>query len=205
MINSFTLEGHWRVKCYAPVEILDNKILNELKKFGNLVKGNLAPVSLIARAGLLHLFQPKLKWEEAYHNLVTDEGLEENLDKFFKGSAYTAQHYIGLTQTTPSPAASDVMNNHAGWNEFVTYDETVRQAYVPGAVAAKSITNASNKAVFTISSDAQTVGGAFLTTSSTRGGTTGLLISVGAFPTGDKSADTGDTIHVTAQYTAADA
>jgi hypothetical protein len=37
-----------------------------------------------------------LKWEERVKNLITNEGLNDVLNKYFKGSAYTAAWYVGL-------------------------------------------------------------------------------------------------------------
>jgi hypothetical protein len=40
--------------------------------------------------------QGNLKWVEEFHNVVVDEGCNDLLDKYFKGSTYTAAHYVGL-------------------------------------------------------------------------------------------------------------
>lgn len=38
----------------------------------------------------------KLKWVESFCNRVVNSGLDDLLDKYFKGSAYTASHFVGL-------------------------------------------------------------------------------------------------------------
>lgn len=144
----------------------------------------------------------KLKWTNEFDNLVTNEGLNDNLDKYLKGSTYTAAFYVGLTDGTPTVNAADTMSSHAGWTEVTDYSESTREALVLGTVASQSVDNSASKASYSINATA-TVGGAFITTVSTKGGTTGVLYGVGAFTGGDKSVDNGDTLNVTVTCTAA--
>ncbi len=95
------------------------------------------------------------------------------------------------------------MASHAGWAEVTAYDESTREALVLGSIASQSVNNSGSKASFTISTDSTTVGGAFLTTNNTKGGTSGTLYGVGAFTGADKSTDDGDTLNVTVTLTAA--
>ena len=145
----------------------------------------------------------KLKWEDEIRNLVVDEGLNDLLDKYLKGSAYTAAFYVGLTDDTPTVDASDTMASHSGWSEVTAYDEAVRQTLTLGSVSSQSVSNSASKAAFTCSTDSTTVGGAFITTNSTKSGDTGTLYGAGAFSGGDKSVDDGDTLNVTVTLTAA--
>jgi len=145
----------------------------------------------------------RLKWTEQFNNLVVTAGLNDSLDKHLKGSGYTAAWYIGLTDGTPTPAAGDTMASHAGWVEVTAYDEAARQTATFGTVAAGSVDNSGSPAVFTISTNATVIGGAFLVTVSTKGGTTGVLYGVGAFSAGDKTLDDNDTLTVTVTCTAA--
>lgn len=138
-----------------------------------------------------------LKWKDTIKNLVVNEGLDDALDKYFKGSAYTAAHYVGLTDGTPTVAAADSMATHAGWTEVVAYDEAVRQTLTLGAVSSQSVDNSASKAVFTISTNSTTIGGAFITTNNTKSGTTGTLYGGGAFTAGDKTLDDNDVLNVT--------
>ena len=148
-------------------------------------------------------FTPYIKWYEDFTNLVVNEGLDDNLDKYFKGSAYTAAFYVGLTDGTPTVAAGDTMASHAGWVEVEDYDEAARQTLTLGTVASQSVDNSASKATFTINANSTTIGGAFVTTSSTKGGTTGTLYGAGAFSAGDKTLDDDDTLDVTVTLTAA--
>ena len=147
----------------------------------------------------------KSKWVEEMDNIIPNVGLDEILDKVWKGSGYTAAHYVGLTDGTPTVAAGDTMSSHAGWSEVVAYSESVRQTLTLGTVSSQSVDNSASKASFSINADSTTIGGAFIPTSSTKSGTSGILMSVAAFSGGDKSADNGDTLNVTVTLTAASA
>jgi len=147
--------------------------------------------------------QGRLKWIDEFDNLVVNVGLDDSLTQHLKGSAYTAAWYIGLTDGTPTVAAADTMASHAGWVEVTAYDEAVRQTATFGTVSGQSVNNSASPAVFTISTNGTVIGGAFLVTNSTKGGTTGTLYGAGAFSAGDKTLDDNDTLTVTVTCTAA--
>jgi len=134
-----------------------------------------------------------------FTNIVVDAGLDDVLDKYFKGSAYTAAWYVGLTGATPVSAAGDTLASHAGWTEATAYSETARQTLTLGAVSAQQATNTTAKAIFSVSAT-QTFGGAFLATDSTKGGTTGTLYSIGAFPA-NRDMEAGDELRLTVTVT----
>lgn len=143
----------------------------------------------------------KLLWTDEFDNLVVNVGLNEILDKFYKGSTYTASHFVGVTGATPSFAAADTMATHGGWTEETTYSNATRPAFTPGTVSGQSVDNSASKAVFNINGSA-TFGGAFLTTDNTKGGTSGILIGGNAFTGGNRSLQSGDTLNVTVTATA---
>jgi len=138
----------------------------------------------------------ELKWSIVDHNLVVNTGLDDILDKYWKGSGYTSSHFVGLMDSTPTVAAADTMASHAGWTEIQDYTEGTREALTLGAVASQSVDNSASKASYSVNATV-TIGGSFITTNSTKGGTTGTLIGAVAFAGGDKSADSGDTLNVT--------
>ncbi len=149
-------------------------------------------------------FYNHLKWVEEFDNLVVNEGLDDSLDKHFKGSIYTAAWYVGLTDGTPTPAAGDTIASHAGGAEVTAYDELVRQTLTLGAVSGQSVDNSASKATFTIDTNNTVIGGAFVITDDTKGGAVlGTLYGVGAFTAADKTLDDDDTIAVTVTLTAA--
>lgn len=155
----------------------------------------------------LEAFDPdgNLKWEETIENLVTNVGLNDILDRYLKGSAYTAAFHVLLTDGTPTVDPSDTMAVHAGWTEVVAYSEATREALVLGTVAAQSVNNSASKASFSINADSTTIGGAGLCTDNAKSGTVGVLYSVAAFTATDKGLDNGDTLNVTVTCTAASA
>jgi len=144
----------------------------------------------------------QLKWRETIENLVTTEGLNDILDKYLKGSTYTAAWYVGLTSGTPTVAAGDTMSSHAGWTEIADYSESVRQTLTLGSVSGGSVSNTASKATFSINGTV-TIGGAFVVSVSTKSGSTGVLYGAGAFTGGNKSASSGDSLTVTVTLTAA--
>lgn len=137
----------------------------------------------------------KFKWRDKIENLVVNEGLDDALDKYFKGSSYTAIHYCGLTGSLPTFVPTNTLVSHA-WTEVTAYSETVRQAVSWGSVSSQSLNNSSSKAVFSINADLTTLGGAFICTNYTKGGTTGILYGGGAFSVGDKVLSNGDSLNV---------
>jgi hypothetical protein len=89
---------------------------------------------------------------------------------------------------------------HSGWTENAEYTGN-RQEYVEAASSSQSVTNSANKASFSITSDSQSIYGAFLASAAT--GTTGTLLCVANFSSA-KAADNGDTLEVTYTISAAD-
>ncbi len=142
-----------------------------------------------------------LKWKEENHNLVVNVGLQDMNAQYFTGSSYTAAWYIGLygAGASNTPAASDTMSSHAGWTEVTDYSQSTRPTCtfgVPTTSDPSVATNTASPASFSINGTT-TVGGAFLTSNNTKGGTTGILFSASDFTGGDRSVVSGDTLTVT--------
>jgi len=189
---------------------MDKGITQGMSAGGKANAGVNAHVSFGPRLAINHHFHiecfdkhGRKKWEDEFDNLVVNEGLNDYLEQYYNGSAYTAAHFVGLTDGTPTFAAGDTMSSHAGWVEEIEYQATegspaasVRPAYVPAAAASQSIDNSASKAVFVITV-ASTIGGAFLTTASDKSGSTGTLVGGNAFTGGDRSLSLDDTLNVT--------
>jgi hypothetical protein len=149
-----------------------------------------------------HDAQGNLKWETNAPNLVMNGGLQDMNTKYFTGSSYTATWYLGLygAASSNSPAAGDTMASHAGWTEQTGYSQATRPACTFGTATTADpsvITNSLAAAAFSINATA-TIGGAFLTSNNTKGGTTGILFSAAAFAApGDRNVVSGDTLSVT--------
>lgn len=143
-----------------------------------------------------------LKWRHFVENDVVNSGLDDMLSHYWKGSGYTARHYIGLTDGNPTVAASDIMAAHPGWNEITAYSQETRPELVLGPVADQSVDNGASKASFTLSASSTIMGGAFIATDNTKGGASGTLIAVAPFTVGNKTLDTNDLLNVEVALTA---
>ena len=143
-----------------------------------------------------------LKWTIGGHNLVVNEGLQDMNTKYFTGSTYTAAWYIGLYGAAASnnPTANDTAASHPGFTEITPYSNATRPACTFGTATTADpsvITNTLSKAAFNINATA-TVGGAFLISNNTKGGSTGVLFSASDFQSpGDRVVASGDTLNVT--------
>lgn len=144
----------------------------------------------------------KLKWEAESKNLVVNVGLKDMNEKYFTGSTYTATWFIGLygAASSNNPAAGDTAASHAGWTEVTAYSNATRPTATFGTSTTADpsvISNSASPASFNINGTA-TVGGAFLISNSTKGGTTGILFSAADFQApGDRNVVNGDTLNVT--------
>jgi hypothetical protein len=143
-----------------------------------------------------------LKWTAESKNLVVNVGLQDMNTQYFKGATYTAAWYIGLygAASSNNPAASDTMSSHAGWTEITGYSNANRPTATFGTATTADpsvIDNSASPASFSINAT-NTIGGAFLTSSNTKGGTTGILFSAADFQSpGDRAVVSGDTLNVT--------
>lgn len=144
----------------------------------------------------------EVRWVDAFHNLVTTVGLNDSLEKHFKGVSYTADWYVGLVSGSATFALGDTMASHAGWMERTDYSESTREALVLGTVAAGSVNNSASKASYSITGT-MTFGGAFLVNLPTKGQTSGTVYGGGTFSGGDRQAFAGDTLNCTVTLTAA--
>ncbi|WP_322470291.1 hypothetical protein SOM08_06195 [Hydrogenophaga sp. SNF1] len=133
----------------------------------------------------------QVKWTERIENLVTTVGKTDLIDKYFKGSAYTAAWYLGL-KGTGTAAVGDTLASHAGWAEVNPYTGN-RPAITFGTTAAGSNTATAVSFSITVAGPT-TVAGAFVASVNT--GTSGLLYSAGDFAV-SRSVVAGDTLNVT--------
>ena len=142
------------------------------------------------------------KWREIKPNLVTTEGLNHVLSSTLDGGTQITTWYVGL-KNAGSAAAGDTMASHSGWTENTSYSQSVRQTLTLGTASSGSIDNVGNLATYSINGTA-TIAGAFITSNSTKSGTTGTLYGVVDFAS-SRSVISGDTLEVTVTLTAASA
>ena len=131
----------------------------------------------------------EVKWRETVHNLVTTPGKTDIIDKYLKGSGYTAAWYL-ILKGAGSIAAADTLASHAGWTESTPYAGN-RPAITWGTTSAGS--NTATAVAITINATA-TVAGAGCCTVNT--GTSGVLYNMSDFAA-SRSVASGDTLNVT--------
>lgn len=153
------------------------------------LKGQYLRVEVIGKNG-------KVKHTEDFHNDITNAGKNALLDSFFRNQTQPATWYFGLVDNSgwTAFAAGDTMGSHSGWNEFTTYSDSTRVAWAPDAASSQSITN-STVSTFNINGSG-TLKGIFVTSNSTKSGTTGTLWSTAAF-TSTVPVTNGDQIKIT--------
>ena len=145
-----------------------------------------------------------LKWEEDFDNLVVNEGLNDLLQKYFKGSSYTAAWKVAL-KATGTVSAGDTQASH-GFTEITAYSTVggstsaaIRATAILASASSQSVVT-STAAVFSIIASACVAGG-FLTTGTTVAGNLGVLYGSGDF-TAIRTVITGDVINVNLTLTA---
>ena len=197
---------------------------NELSNFGDHAEISLQANAKIPEGmgieGWYHVVcrdkDGNVKWEEGFPNLVVAVGKQLMLDTLLRtsGTYTTVGPFLGLTNASLTPAATDTMSTIVPSKEFVNY--TVGGSAVRGtAVFAAStstgstpsnVTSSTATAVtYTITGSGGTVYGCFLVTGtgavSTQSSTAGVLYSEGNFSTA-KTTTSGDTVSVTFSTTA---
>jgi len=142
-------------------------------------------------------------WRREIRNLVTTGGSNDLLDQYFgPGGVAPAGWYLGLVSSVgfSAYAAGDTMAAHAGWTEAGATnapDYTGNRPALTFGAAAGGVkaTSAPSSVTFT---QAGTVKGGFITTVTTKDGTTGILYSVGNFSGGDAPVGVGYVLDVDA-------
>lgn len=154
-----------------------------------------------------------LKWSKPAKNGVTNVGLDDVLERYFRAGTTLAEWYIGLiTGPGPTLAAGDTHASHAGWTEFTAYSEANRQDWNPDPAASQSVANPS-LINFSITGGAATLSGVFVVggasgaPTNTKGSTdpTPTLWATALFDGGDQAVNGGDVVRVTYTINAASA
>ena len=194
---------------------------NELSNFGDHAVASLQTNAVIPEGmgieGSWHVVchdkDGNLKWEESFPNLVVAAGKELMLNTLLRTSSTytTVGPFLGLTNQSLTPAATDTMTTLISVNaaEFTSY--TVGGSAVRGTAAfaaatstgatPSNVTSSTATAItYTITGGGGTVYGCFLVTGTgavnTQGSTAGTLYSEGNFSVA-KATTAGDTVSVT--------
>jgi hypothetical protein len=158
-----------------------------------------------------------IKWEEEFPNLVVAAGKQLMLDTLLRtsGTYTTVGPFLGLTNATLTPAATDTMTTLVGGGkEFTNYTvggsavrgtATFSASTSSGTTPTNVTTSTASAITYTITGAGGTVYGCFLVTGtgavSTQSSTAGTLYSEGNFATA-KVTTAGDTVSVTYSTTA---
>ena len=147
-----------------------------------------------------------IKWVIEEDNLVVNVGLQYMAGTALTSTAQITTWYLGLiTGPGVTTSATDTISSK-GWTEFTGYSNANRvTASLTAATNANPsvVTNSGTPANFNINATG-TVGGAFLVSNNTKGGTTGILFSEKAFSSpGDRSVVSGDILAVTYTFSLA--
>lgn len=127
------------------------------------------------------------EWRRA-ENLVVNEGIAHILNVALGAKAKTAKYYLALFSGNTAPVATwTALSFAAVASEVVSgtegYTNATRPEWVPVDTNGNSIDNMAAAAQLTIAtSGTLTVTGAALLTNSTKGGTTGTLVSASKYP-----------------------
>ena len=138
------------------------------------------------------------RWMEEFDNTVVTVGKNDMEAKYFSGSSYTAAFYTGL-KNSGTASTSDTMAAHSTWTENTSYSNSTRPTFTAGTPSSAVVSNTLSPAVYNINATT-TIYGCFITTDSTKGGTTGTLFSVADFGS-SRAVLSGDTLSVTYQLT----
>lgn len=145
-----------------------------------------------------HIRNGKVIGRYKFDNDITNEGKNLILEVMFRDGTQIASSswFSGLISSAAysALAAADTMSSHAGWAEFTAYSESTRVAWGPGIPAGQAITNAT-PITFNINGTG-TLKGVFISSNSTKSGTTGKLWATGLF-SADVPVVNGDQMKVT--------
>ena len=153
----------------------------------------------------------KVKAVHRFKNGVTNQGLNKILNVMFDADTQLTTWYLGLISSVSfsALAAGDTaagINSSNGWTEAGStnapdYDEAARPQWNPAASTAQSSVNTTT-VDFTMA-EAGTIKGIFLSSSTTKEGTSGTLWATGLFPGGDQVVADDDVIKITYTVNAA--
>lgn len=94
------------------------------------------------------------------HNLVTNEGLDDILDTYFKSGTQITTWYCAIFEDNYTPLATNTYASK-GFTESTAYDEANRPTWTGGTVSGQSVDNSASKATFTMNAT-KTIYGAAL-------------------------------------------
>lgn len=147
-----------------------------------------------------HVRNGRVIGSEMIHNLMPTEGMNYALSVLLKGTSQTSNWFVGLYEGNYTPVAGDKAATFpTSATEVTTYDEASRVGLTWGSVENAYVDNAAAKSEFT-SNEQKTVTGAFITSASGKGATSGVLLSAAKFSS-PKPFAVGDVLKIVAGFT----
>lgn len=132
-------------------------------------------------------------------NLMPNEGINHMFNVEFHGDPQITSWFCGIYEGDFTPSSGNTMALLPSQaTESTAYAEATRQAWVEAAASVGAITNAAAEAKFTMNAT-KTLYGAFLSSGSVKGSTTGFLASITRFTT-PRPCIPGDDIFVTIPF-----
>lgn len=141
--------------------------------------------------------------EFEFDNVCVNEGLIQMLNGTFGLASPLSTWYLAVFSNNYTPVATDTAGTITGnAGEFTGYSGGTRPAFSPAAAVQPSpvLSNSGARASFTFTGTATLIG-AFLVSSPTPGGNTGILFSAAQFPS-SKSVGNTDQLLLTYSLTA---
>jgi len=133
--------------------------------------------------------------------MIPVEGLNYLWSAALKAGTQYPNLYVGLYKGDYTPQPGDTMATFPGLaTEQTLYSQTTRPELVLGAIASGAVDNEADVALFTGTTAAETATGGFVSTSPTKGSTTGVLIAAVRFPS-PLPLGVGNKIEITAPFT----
>lgn len=129
--------------------------------------------------------------------MISNYSMNDIPNVYYRATTQPGTWYMGLVDNAAFTAfaAADTMSSHTGWAESVAYAAGTRPIWAPDAAASGSISN-STAVSFAINATA-TIHGLFITSDSTKSGTSGNLSATAAFSGGNQVVANGDTLKAT--------
>lgn len=145
---------------------------------------------------------------EVTRNLIPIEGLNHIIETTLKNGTPFANWYVGVYEGNYTPDPDDTMAAFpSAATELTGYTATARPTLVLGDVANGQVSNGTleepdNLALFTWNVSGKTCYGAFVSSSPTKGATSGVLISAARF-SAPKAVTSGDVLRVSVTFNTA--
>lgn len=136
-------------------------------------------------------------------NLIPVEGLNYIVETALKNGTPVPAVYVGLFSGDYTPTALDTMATFpAAATESTAYSSTTRPVVTLGSVSNGAVDNTAAVNTFTGTTDGTLIRGGFVSSSPTKGGTSGVLLSAVRFST-PKALDSGGRLEVSVVFASA--